>query len=585
MNLRPFPVFPARPAWLAVATGTLLLHAGFAAVETVPASEPLMQALADELARAMTLQMPDLEKPYFAQFTVEDSLVAVLHAEAGALVAESRIREREFRVAIRVGDPALDNSNFDPGAPFGSKSPLPVEDDYLALRQAIWLATDREYKSAVETLTRKRAYLRDKQMPERPADFSTAPVVVHSAPPPELDWDPAAWRANVRAMSAGFQRFASVEESSVQLIAGLQNHYLVNSEGTRLRAPDTGVLLVFSALVRAADGMRLTDGRMYVGQSAADLPSLATVRRDIEGTVAGLEILREAAVLDRYSGPVLFDGVAGAQLFYAMLAPGLAGRPDLVGEQRRAQGPDNLEYKLGTRLLPPSFQVWDDPSVARHEGQALLGHYAYDDEAVAARRVDLVTDGKLGTLCLSRAPTRKLVGSNGHARSVDGGAPRAAIANLVVEDQKGVPAAELKAELLAAARDEGLEYALRIEALQLPGVFSSRADLISYFNRAAQGGRGKLADPLVVYRVALADGRETPLRGAEFAPLELRALKHILAAGQQAHVFNHLGVGLNGAEPPVAVVAPAVVLEEVELTRIQEELEQPPLLRPPGFRD
>jgi hypothetical protein len=75
------------------------------------------------------------------------------------------------------------------------------------------------------------------------------------------------------------------------------------------------------------------------------------------------------------------------------------------------------------------------------------------------------------------------------------------------------------------------------------------------------------------------------MRGAEFAPLELRALKHILAAGMEPAVFNHLGVGLAGTEAPVSVVAPPVVLEEVELTRIQEEQDQPPLLQPPGFRN
>ena len=219
------------------------------------------------------------------------------------------------------------------------------------------------------------------------------------------------------------------------------------------------------------------------------------------------------------------------------------------------------------------------------DGSALLGHYRYDDEAVAAERVELVRDGRLVNLCLSRAPTRKLSGSNGHARSTEGRAPRASVANLFIEDQKGLSEAELKAELIAAARDEGLDFALRIAALRLPGLFSSRPEVVSFFNRALRGGGNKLGDPVVAYKVSVADGSESPVRGLEFAPMELRGLRHILAAGSTPRVFNPLGVDYFGASVPVAVIAPPVLLEDAELTRTREEFDTPPLLPPPALRD
>jgi hypothetical protein len=289
--------------------------------------------------------------------------------------------------------------------------------------------------------------------------------------------------------------------------------------------------------------------------------------------------------LDRYSGPVLFDSGAGAQLFRALLGSGFAGRPDVVGEQRSLPGDRSLEPKLGTRLFPGSFQVWDDPTIETWDGQALLGHYRYDDEAVTAQRVELVRDGRLISLCLSRAPTRKLNGSNGHGRGTEGRAPRASIANLFIEDQKGMSEAELKAELIAAAKDEGLDYALRIPGLRLPGLFSSRSELMSFFNRALRAGGNKLGDPVVAYKVSVADGSETPVRGLEFAPIELRGLRHILAAGSIPAVFNDLGVDYFGVAVAVAVVAPSVLLEDAELTRTREEFDMPPLLPPPGARE
>ena len=120
------------------------------------------------------------------------------------------------------------------------------------------------------------------------------------------------------------------------------------------------------------------------------------------------------------------------------------GAPDPVGEQRRAlPGAENLESKLGTRILPKTFQVWDDPTGEKVGDILLLGHYRYDDEGVQAVRVTLVKDGKLESLCTSRAPTKKLSSSNGHARRAGGGGtPEAAIGCLFIKDDAGVPAAE-----------------------------------------------------------------------------------------------------------------------------------------------
>ena len=584
------PVARTGRAWLLTGL-TVVTLAGVRAARAElapPASDVLMEALTEELARATTLQMQDLEPPYFVQYHVQDSTAYAATAQDGAIISSNWSRQRPLRTRIRVGSFELDNTNFtERGMGFGDEggeAALPLEDDLLALRQAVWLATDRNYKSAVETLTRKRAYLRDKTIANRAPDFSAAPVVAVTGLPATFTLDEADWRARLQRCSAQFRRFPSVQESEVRFIAGAQNLYIVNSEGTRMRTPDSGAVLAFRAEVQAADGMRLADGRVYVGKTAAELPPLEVVERDLEAVVRALEAGAQAEVLDRYSGPVLFDGVAGAQMFRALLGEGLTGKPEVVGEQRSLPGMRSFEYKLGTRLLPGSFQVWDDPTVDVWDGQALLGHYPYDDEAVVAQRVDLVKDGRLQNLCLSRAPTPKLTGSNGHGRSTESGAPRAWIGNLFIEDQKGMPEAELKAELIAAAKDEGLDHALRISSLRLPGLFSSRPELMGFFNRALQGGGAKLGDPVLAYKVSVNDGSETPVRGLEFAPFELRGLRHILAAGSKPYVFNHLGVDYFGASAPVAVIAPPVLLEEAELTRTREEFDTPPLLPPPPSR-
>ncbi len=147
--------------------GVILLSLTWAA--PAPADDALcdgqviMRALVDELARSMDLQMEDLEKPYFIQYTVDDSISYQLAASYGAVITSKRDRSRDFYSRVRVGSYELDNTNFTgAGGMFlfggrrrggGGRASLPLADDYKAIRQAIWGATDDDYKGAVETLT------------------------------------------------------------------------------------------------------------------------------------------------------------------------------------------------------------------------------------------------------------------------------------------------------------------------------------------------------------------------------------------------------------------------------------------------
>jgi predicted Zn-dependent protease len=256
---------------------------------------------------------------------------------------------------------------------------------------------------------------------------------------------------------------------------------------------------------------------------------------------------------------VIFDGKASGQVFASLLGPGLAGRPDPIGSRRRRDV--GLDKRLGKRILPRSFQVYDDPTVKRFDGEALFGWYLYDDEAVPARRVNLVKGGVLETMLTSRAPTRKVQGSTGHGRSGQFGVDaRAASANLFLSCDEGVTDEELKQALIELCEDEDYEFGLRITSLT--GV-----------------GRGQLPDPLVAYKVYVADGREELVRGLEFKPVQLRMLRKIEAAGKTPYVFNHLSQG------PAAVVSPAVLFEELELEKVEEEFDKLPILHSPATRE
>jgi hypothetical protein len=58
------------------------------------------------------LRLEGLEKPYFLAYRVEERRNQRVAATFGSVVAQGTTRGRSLRVEVRVGSPALDNTNF-----------------------------------------------------------------------------------------------------------------------------------------------------------------------------------------------------------------------------------------------------------------------------------------------------------------------------------------------------------------------------------------------------------------------------------------------------------------------------------------
>jgi len=562
-----------------------------------PADEDvLMQALIDELDRSMSLQLEDLQPPYFVQYAVDDSETYRISATCGAIVSSDDGRSRRLSATVRVGSYELDNANFagggggyggrrrgggGGGGGAGGMAALPTEDNYTAVRQAAWLATDSAYKSAVETLARKQAYMEDRNLEDRPDDLARAQPIVSVDPKVSLALDTQSWERRLRMMSARFLDYPRVLDSQITLTAGADTRYVVNSEGTRLRNGVTGVVLAISAQAQAEDGEQLSDRITHHAPSADGLPGESELLAEIDAMARRLAGRVTASVLENYLGPVLFDERAAPQLFQAMLGRGVAANPDPVGGgRRRFAGLETLDKYLGKRILPRSFRVWDDPRAPRLGERYLAGHYAIDDEGVEAQRVDIVIGGKLQQMLMSRAPTADFAASNGHGRSAGLGRTRAAVGCLFVEAEDGLSDDELKEALIEAVVDQDLEYGLRVASIG-GGARQAMARRPAQFARGGGGAAagGPLGDPIAIYKV-YPDGREEPVRGCEFGMLDVGTLKDIIAAGREPIVYN-TGSATGAA---ASVIAPAVLFEEVELFTIEEERQTLPIADAPHQR-
>lgn len=138
--------------------------------------------------------------------------------------------------------------------------------------------------------------------------------------------------------------------------------------------------------------------------------------------------LREAPIVDPYTGPALLSGSASGVFFHEIFGHRIEG-------QRMKSDKDAQTFKkmVGEYVLPAHLQVFCDPSLKNYAGQDMNGYYKYDDQGVKGERVDVVIDGKLNDFLMTRTPLDAHPRSNGHARADIGYDPVSRQSNLIVE--------------------------------------------------------------------------------------------------------------------------------------------------------
>lgn len=577
----------ASAAWLISQSTTL----------SIPPDELLLRAMNDELARSKQLAVvAGSDAPYFFSYTLTDAETLRVSASMGAVVSVSRNRFRSPQTEVRVGSYDFDNTgHIFSGIYSGSRydGNWPLDDDYANFRSELWLSTDRAFKAAVESMARKRASMNNANASaESLPDFSKVAPVVSIGKVVRPKVDDQEWTARASRLAAVFNGTKEVLSSAVelQLIQGPTT--LMNSEGTAVRYNDDMYWIYAKAEGQAPDGMLLHDAVSIQALELDKFPAEAEMRKSLAEVGENIRALVHAPMSESYSGPVLLEPRAAAQLLAQLLGDNLRvpRRPMSDPGRNVPFQPSELENRMGARVLPDSFDVTDDPTQSTFNGKPLLGFYPFDIEGVPPRPVSVVEKGVLKSFLTTRQPIKGFPVSNGHARLPGSyGTFAAAIGNLFVKSSETTPMADLKKRLIEMTTSRGKPYGMLVRKLDYP-YSATGTELQSLAQASAQSGGSArpVSPPILIYRV-YPDGREELVRGVRFRGLTTRALRDILAASSETAQFDFVNVGAplailgaGGYLAPASVVSPGLLFEELELEPPQDQLPKAPTVPPPN---
>ena len=507
-----------------------------AAAHAAAKGDGVLEALLTELDRSKAqLKMDKVQAPYFIEYRVSDVQDYSAEAAFGAVRENQNVHVRVLRVVVRIGDYKQD-SYFGRGQ--GESNILPLDNDPIALRHQIWLATDDAYKAAGEALAEKQAALKQFSADPNPIDdFAKAPPLIAVEPTMALNVDEAAWRKALEDVSALYKDYPDVQSVTASARFTVNNEYLVNSEGTVTRGGRSTYSVQINGSAQAADGMRLSRSPAYIVGRMEELPSHDALLGDAKKMLDTIVALRQAPIVEEdYRGPVMFAADAADDIVASLIGQNVLGQKPQLGRPNRTTGAFATSYK--TRVLPAFLTVVDDPTMRDFQGKSLIGAYAMDSEAVKAEPVNVIENGMLTNYLVGRQPIRDFPSSNGHGRAAPGSFPGPSVGVLQVKSSQSQSPEELKKKVMQMVKDQGMPYGYRVDTLGQPG-----------------------NTPRLLYRV-YADGHEELVRGAVFNELDVRALRSdLIAVGNDPLVSNRAG------RTPTTVISPSLLFDELEVKR------------------
>ena len=526
---------------------------------------PLLPTLADWVERSTAEYKLDDISPSRAYGAYIDLNGHWVEASMGAIKSEKGWRTRPGRVELVVGD-GLDSSRFRaaPHDPL-SRPNFAVDNVEIAMARDLWLTTDYSFKAAVKQYQIKTASLAQLGSAYPPDWSASEPVqYLDGSSLPEID---KTWLHDVAVNGSQVLRdLGGLRNAEVHSNMTVGQYVFADSDGTRLTQGESAAVVYAWTDVLRDDGVQVYEYKQWVAGAVEDLPSEKELLLEIRHLGERVKARANAAQVDFYEGPVVFEDDAAVDFFRFLAIPETLGTPP---EPRPGQTYDQQmrdQPRLGRRLLGVGWDIVDDPAATP---AGLAGGYRHDREGVAAERVETVVDGYVSDLLMSRVPRHDLARSNGHSR---GDIQSTWLA------RESVWRITPDRNLSDRAFDKRLDKTMR----------ESNSDRVLVVRNLERGRAGSVPSPTdAVWRYA--DGTEEPVLALEFQNVDRRTLRDVVASGDGEWVRPYLAPFSPGATamgsqglPAIGIGPRRILIAEMELVfpggnRQPHVLEPPPL--------
>ncbi len=538
----------------------------FAFADLQSYGDKTISALKTEISRFLDSLESEQYPPYFIGYQVTDIQDAYVSTSFGRISSSGTGYRRILDIDLRVGDYNLDNTHpTSSGRSTIQTAFLPQTDDILALRNAIWLETEKAYRNAVisyqNVLSSRAIKVREE---DTSADFSREVPAKYFEEQKVYSIDLKKWEGILTRASLFFDRYKWLLSASISFNFSNQYKIIVNSEGTEIAVNQPSFRVFIMVRTKADDGMVLYLYKTFFEFEEDKLPSEAAIREAAMKLVMTLDSLRKSPIMETYSGPAILSGEASGVFFHEIFGHRVEGH-----RQKDPRSSQTFKSYLNKQVLPEFIDVVFDPTIREYNGQTLSGYYKYDDEGVLAQKVVTVDNGIFKNFLMSRSPIENFPNSNGHGRKQPGYRAVTRQSNLLVLSRKQLPISELRKQLIEECKKQGKEYGLLFQKVEGGFTFTGRT-IPNAFN----------VMPLVVYKIYV-DGRpDEMVRGVDLIGTPLTTFAQIVATGDDFEVFN----GTCGAESggvPVSAGSPSILVSKIEVQKKEKSDEKPPILSCP----
>lgn len=532
----------------------------------------IIPILRRDARRALTMRVPGYPQVYFCSFLLRDTDWFNTWAAAGSTFRTRNDRTRNVLCDLRVGSYRYDQttkgglSEEDHDLESTKHINVPVDSRFFGgLRLALWRLTESKFREALRDYSNKEsARLASAEMVRALPNFTKLKRVrlEKRAIPQRIEQ--ARWQEYVRKASAFVNELPRVSTAWVEFEASQESKIFVSTEGSSVVQHSRVFSLTCTMRRIMADGTTIEQDVVVNVGDLREMPTLRAFKRMILRKHKKLLELSRAKEIHAFSGPVLLYPRAAALLFHETLGHRLEGSRLLSSDEGQT-----LKGLEGKRITNPAIEIRDNPTLKRFKGEVCIGAYDVDDEGTLATNTLLIDRGVLKGFLNTRAMThRKGFVPNGHARSKRQHRPVSRMGVFTVAGTQTSSINQLRFQLLEEIRKQEKPFGMI--------VYETSGGETDTTNYDFQAFRGEISYATLLYP----NGRETLVRGVNIVGTPLQALDNVIGIGDTRELDNSF-CGAESGMLPVSMIAPAVLLSNLELQAKSEEPAAPSILSKP----